>query len=913
MEQKKWHVMEAEEVLKELASTTQGLSEKEAAARLAVNGYNELTEKKSISPFAVLLSQFKNIIIWILIAAGIISAISGEILDTIVIFTIVLLNAVIGFTQEYKAGNAITALKKMTAPKTSVLRGGQIFHIPAREIVRGDILVLQAGDLVASDARILESSSLRCVESALTGEAEAVDKFATPLEQSDIPIGDRSCMVFLGTVVASGNAKAIASETAMNSELGNIAAHLDEEKTESSTPFEKKMNSFGAILAMASLAIIAILFILGFIRKTPLFSLFMTSVSLAVAAVPEGLPSIVTIALSLGVLRMSRRNALMRNLPAVEILGSTSVICTDKTGTLTAGEMTVRILSVAGKQFTVTGEGYEPSGDIFYNGVKPQGRELENLNQLSDVLAGCNDSAVTQEGNSWKIIGDPSEGALQVAAQKLGNSIENIEKKYPTVQIHPFDSNRKLSSTVRSTGEGAVVVYVNGAPEILLEKCTNMYTENGIRPISVTDKQRIKKELEHLSGQSLRVLASGMRTMSFETDNSQYPKRQAPEFFEKNLTFIGLSGMYDPPRPEVKKAVASCAKAGIRVVMITGDHPKTAAAIAREIGIAAYKDKPVTGVDLDNISDSALLKLVKTVVIYARVNAGHKLRIVKALKQNGEIVAMTGDGVNDAPALQGANIGIAMGRAGTEVTRQAADMILTDDNFATIVSAVKEGRGIYENIRKTLQYLLAGNSGELLLMAVCIIIGLPMPLLPVHLLLINLITDGLPALCLAVDPISSDVMEKPPSSASKTIIDAKFIITMAATAILTAGMCLIIFLIMLRRSSEETARTAVYAVLVFSELLRSFGARSETKSIFRIHFFSNIPLVIVVGLSIAFQITTHHSLFLSSILKTTPLNFHISSLLLLVSVIPFGLLEILKKIMKPKNEKNTCTNRNSII
>lgn len=878
--------MSSTEALIELSSAEQGLTDEEAAKRLAANGANELAEKKPVSPLTVFLGQFKNIIIWVLIAAGIVSAVAGESLDAIAIFAIVLLNTGIGFSQEFKAGKAIAALKKMTAPKATVSRGGRVMSVPAVGIVTGDVLALQAGDLIAADARIIEASSLRCVEAVLTGESAAVDKTPHALENAEMPIGDRTNMVFMGTVVASGSARAIVVSTAMESELGKIAMQMDDKPDVSRTPFEKKMNSFGGILALASLAIIAILFVLGFLRGTPLFSLFMTSVSLAVAAVPEGLPAIVTIALSLGVLKMSRRHALMRNLPAVETLGSTTVICTDKTGTLTAGEMTVRALYVAGKRFSVAGEGYAPSGEITFAEAPPAGSEKENLRVLSDVLVGCNDAHLAEEDHGWKIIGDPSEGALLVAGIKAGNSAAEIEKKYPLLRSNPFDSNRKLSSAVRSAENASQIIFVNGAPEVLLEKCTHIYSDAGVRPITDDDRRIITEENASMAALALRVLASGRGSEA----------GSAPETVEKNLTFIGLSGMYDPPRPEAKAAVASCAGAGIRVVMITGDHPKTAVAIAREIGIASPADEAVTGIDLDGMPEETLARRVSEIAVYARVNAEHKLRIVRAWKANGAVVAMTGDGVNDAPAIQGADIGIAMGMAGTEVTRQAADMILTDDNFATIVAAVGEGRGIFGNIRKTLQYLLAGNAGELLLMAVCVVAGLPMPLLPIHLLLINLVTDGLPALCLATDPIDPDVMKNKPAPASNAIIDGAFLFKMGATALLTAGVCLAVFMQMLKSGSVETARTGVYAVLVFSELLRAFGARSETKSIFRIRFFSNLPLVLVVAISVAFQILTHRSAALADFLKTTTIPFATGTLLLLAGSIPLIVLEILKKI-----------------
>ena len=708
--------------------------------------------------------------------------------DCIVILTLVVLNGVIGFYQEFKAEKSIAALKKLTAPHATVRRNGQVTSIPASEIVAGDILELEAGDLIAADARLLEAAALKCIESALTGESEGVTKRAITMEQGDIPLGDRENMVFMGTSVTAGTALGVVVATGMNTELGHIAGLIEEVGGEESTPLQKKLDSFGRVLVWAALGIVALLFGLGLLRGVRPFELFMTSVSLAVAAVPEGLPAVVTVALALGVLRMSRRRALVRNLPAAETLGSTTVICTDKTGTLTVGEMTVRSLYVAGQSYEVTGEGYGPGGEVRFEGKKAGEQHSEPLLELATILLGCNNAHLVQENKIWKVVGDPTEGALLAAGPKAGGNLEHLENDLPKQYEIPFDSDRKRSSVIRRMPDGKLRAFTNGAPGVLLQLCTRLYTRTGIRPLADQDRQCILAQTTSMAQQALRVLASAYRELG-----NALPADLTATAVEQDLVFVGLTGMYDPPRPEAKPAVAECHDAGIRVVMITGDHPATAMAIAREIGIASAGDAAVAGVELDKMTDGDLRKRVPQITVYARVTAEHKLRIIRAWKANNAVVAMTGDGVNDAPAIKGADIGIAMGESGTEVTRQASDIIITDDNFASIVAAVEEGRGIYDNIRKTLQYLLAGNTGELLLMTVCVAAGFPSPLLPIHLLWINLVTDGLPALCLATDPIDPDVMKRHPRPRSDRITDRGFLRTMFLTGFLTAGVAFAVY------------------------------------------------------------------------------------------------------------------------
>lgn len=895
-----WHNRSAEEVLAHLGSSATGLSAQEAAQRLAADGPNELKEGNRISPVQMFVSQFKSLIIWILISAGVVSAVLGEVVDAIVILAIVVLNAVIGFYQEFKAEKSIAALKKLTTPQAKVRRDGQVASIPAADIVVGDIVELEAGDLVAADSRLLETASLRCIESALTGESEAVTKQAATLEQSDVPLGDRENMVFMATSIAAGTGQAVVVATAMDTELGRIAGLIDEAGAEEKTPLQQKLTSFGRILIWVALGIVALLFGLGLLRGMPLLELFMTSVSLAVAAVPEGLPAVVTVALSLGVLRMARRRALMRKLAAVETLGSTTVICTDKTGTLTVGEMTVRALYVAGQSYEVTGEGYGPDGEVRFEGKKVESSHLAQVLELATVILGCNNAHLVQENGTWKVIGDPTEGALLAAGRKAGGDSERIEKELPKHHEIPFDSDRKRSTVIRRMPNGKFRAFTNGAPDVLLNLCTNLFTSTGVRPMTDEDRRNILAQNTAMAQQALRVLGSAWRDM-----DSDSPADLTVDTVEHDLVFVGLSGMYDPPRPEAKEAVAKCRAAGIRVVMITGDHPQTATAIAREIGIASDDDLAMAGVELDKMTDDELHKRIPTIAVYARVTAEHKLCIIRALKANNAVVAMTGDGVNDAPAIKGADIGIAMGKAGTEVTKQAADMIITDDNFATIVVAVEEGRGIYDNIRKTLQYLLAGNTGELLLMTICIIIGLPAPLLPIHLLWINLVTDGLPALCLATDPIDPDVMKRHPRHRSERITNRSFLRTMFFIGFLTAGVAFAVYFYVLKAGTPEIARTYAFAVLVFAELLRSFGARSETKPVWRISLFTNVNLVIVVVFSFGLQVWSQHNATLGRFLRTSYMPFTDCLLLLAVGAIPLLILEMVKVLRHAWQQNET--------
>jgi Ca2+-transporting ATPase len=879
-----------------LSSSRSGLSREEAARRLLEHGPNELREAEPVRPITLLIGQFKSLIVWILVAAALVSGVMGEWADCIAILAIVIINGLIGFYQEYNAERSLAALRRMTAPHARVRRDGQSLTIPATEVVPGDMLELEAGDLVPADARLLEASTLKTIEAALTGESEAVEKLPAGLDRNDVPLGDRRNMVFLGTVVATGKGLAVAAETGMGTEMGRIADLLAGASSEEATPLQKKLQAFGRILVWACLGIVGLIFALGMVRGIPLLELFLTSVSLAVAAVPEGLPAVVTVALAVGVQRMAARNALVRKLHAVETLGSANVICTDKTGTLTVGEMTVRALWTAGTSYQVTGEGYGPEGTIRADRDAGESDGDSPLRELLGVFVGCNGASLVRDEEAWKVIGDPTEGALLTAGGKLGVAAADVEAACPMFAEIPFDSDRKLMTVVRTQPDGSLRALVKGAPDVLLERSARIRDAQGVRAMTEEDRRTILAHNAELGRRALRVLAAAWRDLDPKSDPAN------AEIVERDLVFAGLAGMYDPPRPEAKKAVALARSAGIRVVMITGDHPHTALAVARDLGIAQPEDLALSGTELEALDDEAFGRRVEQVAVYARVTAAHKLQIVRAWKARGAVVAMTGDGVNDAPAIKGADIGIAMGRAGTEVTKEAADMVIADDNFASIVAAVEEGRGIYDNIRKTMQYLLAGNVGELLLITVCVVIGVPIPLLPIQLLWINLVTDGVPALCLATDPIDPSVMKRKPRRKRESLTDKSFVSVMLVTGVLTAAVSLAVYLFALERETEAMARTHAFTVLVYAELLRSFGARSETRSVWKVGFFSNRKLALVVLASMGISLWAPHNALLGSFLKVEPMPLHHCLLLLAVGAIPLLVLEAWKTVRRRTKE-----------
>jgi P-type Ca2+ transporter type 2C len=884
-----WHRMPPGSVLSKLRTSKDGLSRAEAQNRLTEFGANEIHEGRQVKPWVIFVRQFKSLLILLLVAAAVVSGVLGEWVDSLVIAAIVVLNAIIGFYQEFSAEKSIAALKRMSAPRATVRREGKHVSIPAAQVVPGDILLLEPGDLIAADARLTEANVLRSMESALTGESEAVDKHIEPIAEEKVPLGDRKNMVFMGTHVVAGTGLAMVVAIGMSTELGHIAKMITQAGAGETTPLQEKLHRFGRVLVWISLAIVGLLFGIGLWRGMSFVELLMTSIGLAVATVPEGLPAVVTIALALGVMRMAKRRALVRRLPAVETLGATNVICSDKTGTLTVGEMTVRELFVAGESFSVTGEGYGPEGEVLRGGGPVTPAQAAHLLELADVMIGSNNASLTIEESRWKVVGDPTEGALLAAGHKAGGNKERIERDRPRRHEIPFDSERKRRTVIRLSPDGRFRAFVNGAPDVLLEHCTQIYTSSGVQSLMPSDREAILKNNNIMADRGLRVLGSAYRDITKDATETL-----TADAVENCLVFVGLAGMYDPPRAEAKAAVAECHEAGIRVVMITGDHGHTARAIAAELGIATDKDETMSGTELETLTENELKARVPQVTVYARVSAEHKLRIVRAWKSHGAVVAMTGDGVNDAPALKGADIGIAMGRSGTEVTKQAADMVVTDDNFASIVAAVEEGRGIFDNIRKTLQYLLASNAGELFVMAAALVLGLPLPLLPLHLLWINLITDGPPALALAADPIEGDVMRRPPRPASDSISGASFWGIVVLTGMLTGGVALAIYHYHLRTSSLELARTYTFATLVFSQLFLALTFRSETKPIWRMSMLSNRKLMATLLISLGLQTAIFRSEPLASLLKCLVLPWSDLALLVAACLLPSLVIEARK-------------------
>lgn len=842
-----------------------GLESAEAARRLLTDGPNELRKGKTVSPLVILAAQFESLVIWVLIGAAVISVALGEVIDGSAIIAIVALNAIIGFFQEYRAEKAAAALARLAAPRARVIRDGRAQVLPAAEVVVGDLLLLEAGDLVAADARLLDASALRLTEAALTGESEPVEKYTAILPR-ETAIADRRNTVFLGTSVATGSARALVVATGMSTEIGHIARLL-ETATNDATPLQRRLDHVARRLLWVCLAIVAVVFGLGLLRGSGPFDLFLSAVSLAVAAVPEGLPAVVTVSLALGVQRMVRRNALVRRLPAVETLGCAQVICTDKTGTLTVGEMTARKVVTSDRLYQISGEGYSSEGIFISDGAEHTIGDDPLLRDLLEVAAACNDAELQNNAGRPVIVGDPTEGALLVAAAKGGLTRSAIESDMPRLHTVPFDSDRKRMTVVRRRGED-VTAFVKGAPEVILDRCTHILTERGPVSLSDGDRIRIAQAAALMANDALRVLALARRSFAqpFAPDDATG--------VEQGLSLVGLVGLQDPPRAEAREAVAKCKRAGIKTVMITGDHPDTARAIARELGILGGGDGVLLGVDLERMTDAVLAQRVSDIAVYARVTAEHKLRIVRAWKSRSAIVAMTGDGVNDAPALKEASIGIAMGITGTEVTKEAADIIITDDNFASIVAAVEEGRGIYDNIAKTLAYLLAGNAGELTVMLIAALLGWPLPLLPLHLLWINLVTDGLPALALATDPVEPGVLNRPPRQPEAQLMDREFLQLTALTGALTAGVTLAAFAYELYVDAGlEQARDAAFTVLVIAELMRSFGARSNVMTVWQVGLLSNIRLFLIVMASFALQLAIHHVGVLQLLFGMEPITF----------------------------------------
>ncbi|MBI5327748.1 MAG: cation-translocating P-type ATPase [Deltaproteobacteria bacterium] len=913
-----WHQKNTDEVIESLGSSLEGLSLSEAQKRIAEYGPNELIEKKKKSHLAMFLEQFKDFMIIVLMIAAIISGFIGDVIDTIAIMVIVVLNAVIGFVQEYRTEKAMAALKQMAAQFATVIRGGKPTNIPASEIVQGDVVVLEAGKIVPADMRLFEAVQLKIEEAALTGESVPVEKITKVLHDKELPLGDRKNMAYKGTVVSYGRGKGIVSATGMETEIGKIAAMLQGEE-EVKTPLQKRLANFGKRLAIAVLAICVVVFGIGIMRGAQPLLMLLTAIAHAVAAIPEALPAVVTISLALSAKKMIIQNALIRKLPAVETLGSVTYICSDKTGTLTLNKMTVEEIWVDGK--LVRSQESEVRSQKSFNDSRLSfltlDYRLSTLDWFMTALALSNDAQTDAEG---KLIGDPTEIALYNIAKGTGFDKENLEREFPRVTEIPFDSDRKCMTTFHKTtphpyplpqgerellksppltggdkGEGEVkfISFTKGAIEVLIEKSSNILTSNGLETIDVEEINRIS---ESMAADGLRILGIAMRRWE------RLPDDIAPENVERDLIILGLVGMMDPPREEAREAVSLCKTAGIKPVMITGDHPITARAIAIRLGIVEDDLKTIiTGRELERLSFEEFEERVLHIRVYARVAPEQKLKIVKALQDKGQFVAMTGDGVNDAPALKRADIGVAMGITGTDVSKESSHMILLDDNFATIVKAVKEGRRIFDNIRKFIKYTMTSNSGEIWTIFLAPFLGLPIPLLPIHILWINLVTDGLPGLALAAEPTEKGIMNRPPRHPQESIFAHGL-----GTHIIWVGLLMGFVSIFTQAWSIETGhahwQTMVFTVLCLSQMGHVLAIRSEKESLFSQGLFSNKPLLAAFALTFALQMATIYIPFLNPVFKTEPLSLDELFITLVLSSVVFFAVEA-EKWWKRKKTK----------
>ncbi len=862
------HLKETNECFEELNTSSKGLSLAEVTIRLNEYGPNELKETKKKTIFMMFLDQFKDFMILILIAAAVVSGVIGELADTIAIVVIVILNAIIGFVQEYRAEQAMKALKQMAAPTALVLRNNEIMDVPASELVPGDIVMLEAGRIVPADLRLTEVAQLKVEEAALTGESVPVEKAVDPIHENMIPLGDRKNMAYKGTVVSYGRGTGLVVSTGMETELGKIATMLQVEK-EVKTPLQKRLVKFGQRLGFIVLVICTVVFVAGILRREETLLMFLTAISLAVAAIPEALPAVVTISLALGAKKLVKQNALIRKLPAVETLGSVTYICSDKTGTLTLNKMTVEEIYVNGK---IT------SGEV-------------KAEQLFSAMALSNDAALDSDNN---LIGDPTETALFDIAANNGFKKNELEKTSPRVAEIPFDSDRKRMTTFHKVGarhavslQGDVVSYTKGAIESILDKCTGAIINDVVVDMNEEMRTEIAAASERMAEDGLRILAFALRKWE------KLPEDITPDNAEDELIFLGIAGLLDPPRKEAKEAVAVCKKAGIKPVMITGDHPMTARTIARKLGIIEDGDGVMTGQELDELTLEEFEERVATIRVYARVAPAQKIKIVKALQDKGEFVAMTGDGVNDAPALKRADIGVAMGITGTDVAKESSHMILLDDNFSTIVKAVKEGRRIFDNIRKFIKYTMTSNSGEIWTIFLPPFLGLPIPLLPIHILWINLVTDGLPGLALAVEPAEKGIMEKPPRHPKETIFAHGLGYHMFWVGLLM-GSVSIFTQAWFFDSAKMHWQTMVFTVLSLSQMGHVLAIRSERESLFKLGLFSNKPLLGAVLLTFVLQMGTIYIPFLNPIFKTAPLTAGELGITLMLSSVVFFAVEIEK-------------------
>ncbi|MDD2440162.1 MAG: cation-translocating P-type ATPase [Methanosarcinaceae archaeon] len=901
-----YHDLDINSVFEALKTSEAGLSSEEAEKRLLEYGRNELKEEGKISPLKLFLSQFKSLLILILIAAALVSAGLGELVDSIVIMFTVFLAGILGFVQEYRAEKAIELLKSLSSPEALVIRAGIEKEIPSGELVPGDLLLLEAGDRIPADGRLIEAINLRADESALTGESMPVEKNTGILPQ-ETEAADRLNLVYSGTVVSYGRGRAVVTATGMQSSFGTLAGLLGKIEREK-TPLQASLDQFGRIIGAATLVVVGFVVGLGILRGFTFFDMFLWGVALAVAAIPEALPAVVTVGLGLGVRRMVKRNALVRRLPSVETLGATNVICSDKTGTLTQNKMTVEQIYVDGELLEVKGEGYIPEGIFLKNPEQqPISPNEPSLRQLLITGALCNDAKLIpeKEGN-WNIRGDPTEAALVVAAAKGGFQKRELEASFQRVGEIPFSSERKRMTTLNLLPEG-IVAHSKGAPEEILASCTKILLNGSPKPLTAALKEEILASVRAMAGQTLRVMAfsyrpleseknegiASLKTSDARADIGDLEAKKA----EEDMIFLGLMGMRDPPRKEVLKAIQTCKEAGIRPVMITGDHKTTALAVAEELKIFKEGDLVLTGKELEDMKASEFEAVVERVSVYARVYPTSKLRVVEALKKKGYIVAMTGDGVNDAPALKAADMGIAMGITGTDVSKEASSMILTDDNFASIVAAVEEGRNIFKNIRNFIVYGLTCHIGEVLIVLAAVLYWQLLPLIAVQILWINLITDGLPPMALSVEPPDRGLMRQKPRNVKEGLITRREISAGLAIGGLIAVQALLVLVWALENGfSQAKLQTLIFTLVVLSEMFNAFNWRSDRYSIFALGLFSNKPLLYAVGTTLLLQLLVIYVPLLQTAFRTVPLSLSDWGVILPLAFSTFIAVELVKFI-----------------
>ncbi|PEW39422.1 calcium-translocating P-type ATPase, SERCA-type [Bacillus cereus] len=862
-----WYGMRAHEVEERTNTNVKvGLTEKEAEGRIKKFGTNELDEAKRPSALMVFLAQFKDFMVLVLFGATIVSAFLGEYIDSIAIVAIVIINGILGFFQERKAEKSLEALKELAAPQVTVLRNGKWVKAPSKALVLGDVIKFSSGDRIGADVRLVEASSLYIEESALTGESVPVQKKVEALQGQDVSIGDQKNMAFMGTMITRGAGTGVVVATGMNTAMGQIANMLQNAE-QMETPLQRRLEQLGKILIIVALILTALVVLAGVYQGNEVYHMFLAGVSLAVAAIPEGLPAIVTVALSLGVQRMIKKRAIVRKLPAVETLGCASVICSDKTGTMTQNKMMVTHMWSGGELWKVTGQGYEPNGSFLKGEKEFDPAKTKALYQLLTFGSLCNNANIIQKKKAYVLDGDPTEGALVATAMKAGITREALKGKFEIIREFPFDSTRKMMSVIVRDREGKKFLVTKGAPDVLLQMSQTILWGDKQQPLSELYRKEVQAAIHSLGSQALRTIAVAFKPLKV-TDSIEHERD-----VEKDFMLVGIQGMIDPPRPEVEQAVKECREAGIRTVMITGDHKVTAMAIAEQLGVLPPGGRVVEGVELASMDVEELESVVEDTYVFARVSPEHKLKIVKALQNKGHIVAMTGDGVNDAPAIKTADIGIAMGITGTDVAKEASSLVLLDDNFATIKSAIKEGRNIYENIRKFIRYLLASNVGEILVMLFAMLLALPLPMVPIQILWVNLVTDGLPAMALGLDKAEGDVMKRTPRHPKEGVFARGLAWKIISRGFLIGAVTLVAFIIAYNQHPNELkyAQTVAFATLVLAQLIHVFDCRSE-HSIFHRNPFGNVYLVGAVIISLLLMLVVIYYPPLQPIFSTMPIQ-----------------------------------------